>query len=166
MSWFSTNVPQYIHELGLEISIEAKELNNGVINNDLYKNCLRNWVQEALVSENARVEEHINSKATKHGRRNQVIYCVGRMNSNEFSAQEVEDNVRSTFPVSTQNKTLNISAILKELSTGNNPLIRKSPKGTRYRFLIQKIKIMARWMLDKTDKENIEVKKFEESIKF
>ncbi|WP_429056618.1 ATP-binding protein [Aeromonas jandaei] len=166
ISWFSANVPQYIHELCLELAIEA-ENNNYIITNELYINCLRNWVQEALVSENARMELHINSKTTKHGRRNQVIYTIGRIPSNEFSAQEVEVELRKLFPNSTHGKALNVSANLNELAVGDSPLIRKTPKGTRFRFLDPKIKIMARWILNKDDdKEVITVKKFDESISF
>lgn len=166
ISWFSANVPQYIHELCLELAIEAED-NNYIITNDLYVNCLRNWVQEALVSENTRMEAHINSKATKHGRRNQVIYTIGRITSNEFSAQEVEDLLRELFPNSTSGKALNVSANLSELASGDSPLIRKTPKGTRFRFLDPKIKIMARWMLSKDEgQETVTVKKFDESIKF
>ncbi|ENS5564701.1 AAA family ATPase [Vibrio cholerae] len=166
LSWFSANVPQYIHELGLELAIEAED-NNYIITNELYMTCLRNWVQEALVSENARMEAHINSKATKHGRRNQVIFTIGRLSSNEFSAQDVEEQMRLLFPNSTKGKVLNVSANLNELASGDSPLIRKTPKGTRFRFLDPKIKIMARWMLDKDDsKETITVKTFDESIKF
>ena len=165
ISWFSTNVPQYVHEICLDLAIEAEE-NNYQITNEIYVESLRNWVQEALVSENTRMESHINSKATRHGRRNQVIYTIGSLNTNEFSAHEVEEKLRENFPGSTEGKTLNISSNLKELSSGKSPLIRKTPKGNRYRFLDPKIKIMARWMLDKTDKETIEVKKFDESIKF
>lgn len=166
LSWFSANVPQYIHELGLELAIEAED-NNYLITNELYMTCLRNWVQEALVSENARMEAHINSKATKHGRRNQVIFTIGRLTSNEFSAQDVEEQMRLLFPNSTKDKALNVSANLNELANGDSPLIRKTPKGTRFRFLDPKIKIMARWMLDKDDsKETITVKTFDETIKF
>jgi hypothetical protein len=166
LSWFSANVPQYIHELSLELAIEAED-NNYIITNELYSACLRNWVQEALVSENARMEAHINSKATKHGRRNQVIFSIGLLLSNEFSAQDVEEQMRRLFPNSTKGKVLNVSAILNELASGDSPLIRKTPKGTRFRFLDPKIKIMARWMLDKdSSKETITVKTFDESIKF
>ncbi|WP_175405862.1 AAA family ATPase [Shewanella sp. MEBiC00475] len=166
ISWFSANVPQYIHELCLELALEI-EANNYIITNELYTQCLRNWVQEALVSENTRMEAHLNSKATKHARRNQVIFTIGLISSNEFSAQEVEDSLRNRFPDSTYGKTLNIPAILNELASGNSPLIRKTPKGTRFRFLDPKIKIMARWILVKDEgKDTITVKKFDESIKF
>lgn len=165
VSWFSANVPQYVHDFCLELALEAED-NGGIITNDIYRCSLRNWVQDALISENARMETHINSKTTKHGRRNQVIFTLGRILSNEFSVQEVEENLRRLFPISTKGKVLNVSANLNDLASGESPLIRKTPKGTRFRFLDPKIKIMARWMLSKDDdKEIITVKKFDESIR-
>ncbi len=127
---------------------------------------LRNWVQEALVSENTRLEKNINSKETRHGRRNQVIYTAGTLLTNEFSNNEIEDALRERFPKSTTGKTLNISSNLIELSGGTHPIFTKTPKGNRYRFVDPKVKIMIRWMLTKEENEKIIVKKFDEGISF
>lgn len=165
ISWFSINIPQYVHDICLEIALQAEE-QNGEITNDVYVNSLRSWVQEALVSENTRLEKNINSKETKHGRRNQVIFTAGNMPSNEFSNNEIEEALRERFPNSTNGKTLNISSNLIELSGGTHPIFSKTPKGNRYRFLDPKVKIMIRWMLTKEKDEKITVKKFDEGIRF
>ena len=164
ISWFSSNIPQYVHDICLEVAFESEE--NRRITNGSYKASLRNWVQSALVAENSRLEKNINSKETKHGRKNQVIYTAGSLNKNDFSNAEIEESLRLTFPVSTKDKTINVSAILIELSSGSHPIIRKAPKGTGYRFLDPKIKIMIRWMMEKQRDETIKVKKFEDGIKF
>jgi len=164
ISWFSANIPQYIHEFCLEVAMEAETIGM-TITYESYINSLRNWVKEALVSENSRLEKHINSKGTRHGRRNQVIYTIGALNDNEFNINEVEERLRKLFPKSTNGKTLNISSNLSVLSSGSHPIIRRTPKGTRYRFLDPKIKIMARWMLNRNDNETISVKTFDDTIK-
>ena len=112
------------------------------------------------------MESNTNSKSTRHGRRNQVIYSIGRLHSNEFSTNEVEEKLREEFPVSTKGKALNISSNLRKLSAGKNPIIRKVQNSARYRFLDPKIKIMTRWMFNKMKNEDILVKKFDDSIKF
>lgn len=165
ISWFSINIPQYVHDICLEIALQAEEW-DGKITNDVYVNSLRSWVQEALISENTRLEKNINSKETKHGRRNQVIFTAGVMPSNEFSNSEIEDALREHFPNSTTGKTLNISSNLIELSGGTHPIFSKTPKGNRYRFVDPKVKIMIRWMLTKESDEKITVKKFDEGIRF
>ena len=165
ISWFSINIPQYVHDICLEIALEAEE-NNGEITNSLYVQCMRNWVQEALISENTRLEANINSKETRHGRRNQVIYTAGTLITNEFSNGEIELALRKNFPISTQDKTINISSNLIALSNGKNSLFNKNQNGNRYRFIDPKIKIMIRWMLTKDANEKVVVKKFEDGIKF
>jgi hypothetical protein len=165
ISWFSINIPQYVHDICLEIALQAED-QGGKITNDVYVNSLRSWIQEALVSENTRLEKNINSKETKHGRRNQVIFTAGVMPSNEFSNSEIERDLRTLFPNSTTGKALNISSNLIELSGGTHPIFSKTPKGNRYRFIDPKIKIMIRWMLTKGNDEKITVKKFDESIRF
>ncbi|XKE46130.1 ATP-binding protein [Halomonas organivorans] len=165
ISWFSINIPQYVHDICLELAIEAEE-NYGKITNSVYVQSLRNWVQEALVSENTRLEKNVNSKETRHGRRNQVIYTAGALPANEFSNSEIEDALRNAFPVSTKGKALNISSNLIELSSGSHPIFIKTPKGNRYRFIDPKVKIMIRWMLTKAENERIVVKKFDDGIKF
>ena len=165
ISWFSINIPQYVHDICLEIALQA-EKQDGKITNDVYVDSLRSWVQEALVSENTRLEKNINSKETKHGRRNQVIFTAGVMPSNEFSNSEIEDALRKHFPNSTTGKTLNISSNLIELSGGTHPIFSKTPKGNHYRFVDPKVKIMIRWMLTKQHDEKILLKKFDEGIRF
>jgi len=162
--WFSTNVPQYVQDICLELAIEAEE-NQGEISRNLFLKSIKNWVQEALIAENTLLAKNANSKETRHGRRNQTIFTLGNISSNEFSINDIESKLRDNFFSSTQNKKLNLSAILIELSTGSHPILRKTPNGTDYRFIDPKIKIMIRWMFEKLEDEQITVKKFDESLK-
>lgn len=165
VSWYSANIPQYVHEICLEIALES-EKHDQKISFFWFVNALRKWVQGSLISENARLEQNVNSRETRHGRRNQVMYTIGFLPANEFNSIEVEERLRALFPKSTQDKTLNISANLIDLSKGEHPIIRKTPKGTHYRFIDPKIKIMTRWILVRDEQEEISVRKFDESIRF
>jgi len=162
--WFSTNVPQYVQDICLELAIEAEE-NQGEIDKQLFLKSIRYWVQEALIAENTLLIQNINSKETRHGRRNQTIFTLGNISFNEFSINDVETSLRKNFPVSTQGKKLNISGILIELSTDGHPILKKVPSGMNYRFLDPKIKIMIRWMFEKLEDEKIVIKKFDDSLK-
>lgn len=165
ISWFSINIPQYVHDICLEIALEA-ENNDFIINKEVYDNSIRSWVQGALVSENTRLEKNVNSKETRHGRRNQVIYTAGIIQDYEFSNNEVEASLRENFPDSTKDKTLNVSSNLIELSSGTHPLFTKTPKGSSYRFIDPKVKIVIRWMVIKGQDEKLIIKKFNEAIKY
>ncbi len=163
IQWFSLNIPQYIHEIGLDIALLGKA-NNGVITHHIVNSGITNWVADSMVAEHARIEKHTNSIETKHGRRNQVLYAMAQFKGNEFSVSEIEGEVREYFPKSTSGKTLNISGILGELSKNDSPIIRKSMHGNRYRFVDPKIKIMCRWVLQLSN-ETIAVRRFDESIR-
>lgn len=165
IKWYSINIPQYVHELCLEIAICAEQ-NNNRISKTLCLEALKNWLREALVSESARIEKNINSKETRHGRRNQVIYSIGFLKNFEFSTGEIEETLRSKFPTSTLDKVINVPAILSELSKGTHPIIRRTPNGTRYRVWDPKIRIMIRWMIQRNDvSEEISVKKLDDTVK-
>jgi len=165
ISWYTANVPQYIHELCLELSLDA-ENNNCLISQQLFYESLFAWLKCSLVSEHAVLEQNINSVETKHGRRNQVIFAMAHIFEHEFNYQEIEREVRIHFPESTTGRTLNVSGVLSELSAGQYPIIRKVPKGSRYRFIDPKLKIIARWMLTKKseDSEILKITKFDESM--
>lgn len=165
ISWFTADVPQYIHELCLELSLDA-EKNNNLITCSLFYDSLFDWLKCSLVSEHSKLEHNVNSVETKHGRKNQVIFAMALILQHEFNYQEIEAEVRRHFPISTQGKKLNVSGVLSELSKGQYAIIRKVPKGTRYRFIDPRIKIIARWMLTKQDEgsEILTVTKFDETI--
>jgi len=165
ISWFTANIPQYIHELCLELSIQGEE-NNYLITHELYLNSVKCWVQEALISEHSRLEHNINSVETRHGRRNQIIYTLTQLETNEFNYNKVEIKLRELFPNSTNNKMLNVSGTLIKLSKGDQAILRKIPNRSHYRFIDPKILIMARWMLSLNASETITVKTFDDCIKF
>jgi hypothetical protein len=165
ISWFSANIPQYVHDICLEVAMGA-EKNGGDITSEIFFESLTSWVKEALISENTRIEKNINSRETHHGRRNQVIYVAGHISTKEFSNNEIESFLRSTFPISTSGKTLNISAILIQLSAGDCPILRKTSNANQYRFIDPKLRIMARYMLSKEKNESVTVRKFDEGLAF
>jgi hypothetical protein len=155
---FIDGIPQYIHEVCLEIAINSEELDY-IIDAEITKNSIDNWVQESLISECERVSANINSISTKLGRRNQIIYTMSRMFTTEFTIPEIEDKVRNFFPKCTSEKTINISGILSELVNSEHPIIKKSSHGRALRFLSPKIRIACRAILSKGEQENIIIKR-------
>lgn len=161
--WYTDGIPQYIHELCLEIAMNA-EMANNTISESVYKKSVVNWMEESLIHEYSRVERNTNSVETRHGRRNQTIYSMAQLRHKEFTAAEVEKEVRKQFPISTSEKQLNISYILGELRNSDNPIIKKTPSKTHFRFITPKVKIISRWMLAKGGDETISIKLFNDGI--
>jgi hypothetical protein len=91
----------------------------------------------------------MNERRTKAGRRNQVLYALGRIKATEFDVKGVEAMVRKEFPLSTHNIALAVGQTMAELSEGEAPLLRRAPKGYTYRFADPRYLMCIRAMLRK-----------------
>ena len=104
-------------------------------------------MEETLSADLAVVESLMNADGTKLGRKNQVIYCLGMIETEDFNHQQVEMQLRAVFPVAT-GINLNIPQTLAGFAKADTPLIRKTgPKGSRYRFCSPKMKMVIRTRL-------------------
>lgn len=140
-------IAQHVQELCLKIAQNALD-NNEVISRNVVAESEREWIEETLSADLAVVEGHMNSQRTTVGRKNQVLYCLGLMEAEDFSHHDVEKLVRRTFTVD-QDVNLNIPQILSGFSKSEPPLIRKAKqKGSKYRFCSPKIRMVIRSKLE------------------
>lgn len=95
------------------------------------------------------IDSCMNERNTKTGRRNQVLYSLGKFTKSEFDISSVEDVVRKEFPHSTNGTTLAIGQMLAELTTDDAPLLRRAPKAVNYRFADPRYLMCIRVMLRK-----------------
>lgn len=164
ISWYSLDIPQYVQEICLQIAISSED--SKLITHKNTRRGISDWARTSLISDYTRITLHLNRKGSSHGRKNQVIFTLGYLLKNDFDQAEVERSVRNNFKVSTSEKKLNILAILSELSSGENPLIRKNPTRNTYRFISPKTKIVIRWLMQKNEHdETLNIKDFDDSIK-
>ena len=108
------------------------------------------WLRSALSTNYAAVTEMMNAYDTNAGRRNQVLYCLGKIASDTLRHSDVEEILRKEFPNSTTGITLNVPAVLAEIARGGNPAIKRTPKGDSYRFVAPRFRMCIRTMLVKT----------------
>ena len=92
----------------------------------------------------------MNERKTKAGRRNQVLFALGKINVTEFDVAEVERLVRREFPVSTNNTALAVGQMLTDLTTEDAPLLRRASKGANFRFADPRYLMCLRVMLRKS----------------
>jgi hypothetical protein len=139
-------IAQHVQELCLKISQNAVD-NNGVINERVVAESEREWIEETLSADLAVVEAHMNAQRTKVGRKNQVIYCLGALEAEDFNHHQVEKQLRSIFSVD-KALNLNIPQTLAGFAKADTPLIRKTgARGSRYRFCSPKMKMVIRTRL-------------------
>ena len=163
VSYYSDLIPQYVQELGLHVALRAEE-NGGLLSAGVFDLARHDWVRESLVSELAVVEANLNSRSTRIGRKNQVIYSLGQCQAHDFNSSAIEKIVRKEFNKSCSGVVLNIAQTMSELTLSNNPIIRKSPNGRAYRFVDPKLRMVIRLKFMKGADESLELRTFENSI--
>ncbi|WP_085808578.1 AAA family ATPase [Sphingomonas sp. TZW2008] len=153
--WKTDRIAQQIHELCLKIALEA-ERNNGLISSDVVLKAEKKWLEESFSSDLGVIENLMNSIETKLGRKNQVIYSLGKVEKEDFKHSDIEKIVREEFDVD-DGINLNLPQMLASFAKAENPLIRKTPKNNAYRFVSPKLKMVIRAGLQR-DTENRVIK--------
>lgn len=156
MIYYTDAVPQYMHELSLEVACNISE-RNGVVSETAFTAGLIEWIKQSMISEMTIVRNNLNSRQTKIGRNNQAIYALSSIVNAEFSLNDIEESLRKQFPNSTNNKRMNMGRLMADLMAPPAPLIRKSKSGNQFRFVSPKSKIMIRILLSKGTDEKISV---------
>ena len=100
----------------------------------------------------------MNSRDTKVGRKNQVLYCLGQHQKEDFKYMDIEKSVRKTFSVN-ETTNLNIPQILASFTNAENPILRRLATGEGYRFVSPKLRMIIRARF-RLDDENRVVKLF------
>ncbi|OIP87585.1 MAG: hypothetical protein AUK37_01275 [Rhodobacterales bacterium CG2_30_65_12] len=150
IQWSTDRIAQYLHELGLEVALIAQK-NNEVVNSDVIERAEGRWFETSISAVRQIVDTNLNARETKAGRRNQVIYALGCIKTEDFKYSDVEAVVRQEFPDSTEGVELNIIQRLGELEKGTHPIVKRVPKGDAYRVINPKVKIAIRVMLRKVN---------------
>jgi hypothetical protein len=104
------------------------------------------------------VDSCMNERKTKTGRRNQVLYALGKSKGSEFDLNEIEAIVRNEFPASTANTSLAIGQMLADLASGDAPLLRRTTKAASYRFVDPRYLMGIRIILKKSGNDERVIK--------
>jgi Cdc6-like AAA superfamily ATPase len=150
-------IAQEVQELCLKIALEARR-NNGIVDRNVVSAAEEAWAHESLSADLGTIEILMNSRDTKVGRKNQVLYCLGSIKKEDFKSPDIEKAVRDSFDVES-GINLNIPQILASFTKVDNPLLRRHPSGEGYRFVSPKLKMIIRARF-KLDDENRVVKLF------
>ena len=149
VAWITMGIPQCLHEYCLELALFCKANAWGFDEKFLIA-ADEKWLRSGLSTNYAAVTEMMNERDTSAGRRNQVLFCLGKIESDTLRHTDMEDIVRAEFPISTSGVTLNVPAVLAEIAKGRNPAIKRTPKGDSYRFVAPRFRMCIRTMLVKT----------------
>lgn len=141
---FAQPVQEYCEQLAYVV--EDADWNATMANLDTADN---QWLKQGLSQASATIALLMNERETKIGRRNQVLYILGRINKRIFHVNDIESTLRVEFPASTEGTTLAVGQILSELSGGDTPIIKHSAKGPTYEFRDARFAMALRVLLQK-----------------
>lgn len=108
------------------------------------------WLGIGLRQAYTAIEMHLNSKETAVGRRNQVIFCIGRMTGHQIDSNAVAERVRVEFPATAKAGNMGVASILAELASSDTPILRRNPKTKDYRVVDPRYLMCIRAMLFKS----------------
>ena len=141
-------VPQRMHEYS-ELLSNLIEENKWVFENNLIVEADKKWLRDSLYQNYEVVMSMMNSENTNIGRRNQVLYCIGKLETKSFSLLDIEKLMLQEFPETCMNQNLNLSIPLGDISEFKNPIIAK--KNRNYIIIDMKYLLCIRTMLSKVD---------------
>lgn len=147
--WVTDGIPQCVHEYCLELAYLTKQ-NKWLLQPDLVAVADRKWLRRALSKNYTIIDQLMNQRNTKVGRRNQVLYSLGRIAAESFRYSDVERVLRSEFPQSAENVKLDVAGVLSQIAASDNAPIRLTPKGESYQFVDPRFRMCLRVMLIKT----------------
>lgn len=126
-------IPQRMHEYceGLAYSIED---NNWNYNPELLEQADTIWLQKGLRECYTVVESHLNSEETSDGRRNQVIYALGRISTHQIDTQKIAAVIAQDFPINKPESNSGIGQVLSHLCRGDKPILKKLSNSNFYVF--------------------------------
>jgi hypothetical protein len=139
-------VQEYCEKLAYNI-----EDKRGIFTLDLLDRTDTDWLRQGMRQGYTVVESHLNSKRTTIARRNQIIYCIGKISSHQLDSTKVTSKLIEEFPDTTSERNMGVGSILAELASGDTPLLRKNPNTSEYRICDPRYLMCIRLMLRKRE---------------
>jgi Cdc6-like AAA superfamily ATPase len=152
-------IPQRVHEFCEHLAYAIKD-NKWTYLPKTLPTANKEWLTSGLRHAYSVVEKNLNSRETTVARRNQVIYCIGRVKKHEFDSNDIDKLVRENFPRTVPNTNMGIGSILADLATGTSPLISKNAHTGGYSVKDPRFIMCIKLMLYMDLSEKVQRRKF------
>jgi len=127
---YAQPVQEYCEQLGYIL-----EDNNWKIEPEHLKLADLAWLKQGLSQASGLVDEWMNKRETKAGRRNQVLYVLSKLKQKTFHVNDIETQLRNEFAASTKpEQNLAVDQILSEMSKGQNAILKRTMREASYEF--------------------------------
>ncbi len=157
-------VAQRVHEYCEKLAYQIETSRKAALSRPSLAEHIRaadtDWLRVGLRHAYTVVEAHLNNRRTTIARRNQVIYCLAKIKIHQFDAKKMEDLIRQEFPMNVS-ANMGVSAILNDLSTGSNPMLKKTLNTSDFRVADPRYIMCIRTVLMKDEETgNVSKKSF------
>lgn len=141
-------LPFYIHEYCLELARVIVEQGGKYNRVFVRQQADSRWLETSLSQVYGAIEALMNSRVTKVGRKNQVLYALGQIADSTFDAAKIEKQLEKSFPELKNSKTnLNVGTMLGDIEQSQTSPIRRLAKGNQFAFSNPKFRMCLRTML-------------------
>jgi AAA domain len=144
-------VQEYCERLAYKL-----EDNKNIYRAELLREADIEWLRMGMRQAYTVVEAHLNSKKTTIARRNQVVYCIGRITNHQLDSGKISEKIREEFAATAKQTNMGIGTILSELASADAPLLKKNPKTNEYRVADPRYMMCIRTMLRKQSDGTVE----------
>jgi hypothetical protein len=153
-------VPQRVHEYceGLSYIIED---NKWAYQPNLLDLADNDWLRKGLRENYSVIEAYLNSDETANGRRNQVIYALGKIAQHQVNTETIGKQISIEFPNNCPKSKSGIGQVLSNLAKGEKPVLKKVAHSSSYSLTDPRYLMCIRIMLHKDEtSENVRKKLF------
>lgn len=154
LCFLTDRIAQQIHEICLKLAYESIDA-GGIITEQTLRAAEISWADDTLSADWAVIQSHMNVKGSAAGRKNQLLYALGRHDLEDFRYTDIEPILREEFPDSTRGVGLNVAGMLTTFSSATNPILRRTPNQDAYRFVSPKLRMALRTRLQKTSSQGV-----------
>lgn len=151
-------VAQRVHEYCEKLAYLIQDSKAGFLDVHLNETDSK-WLLVGMRQAYTVIESHLNSRRTTIARRNQVLYCIGKLKTHQINSAKIADHSCIEFPSQTTSTNMSIGSILTELASGESPLLQKNPKTNEYRVCDSRYIMCIRTMLVKDASSNTVLKR-------
>lgn len=153
-------VPQRIHEYCECLAYLIKENEWNYIPS-LLEDADKQWLSKGLRESYGVVSSHLNSDETAEGRRNQVIYCIGKISGHEIDTNKIGEVLSHYFPNTAPESKSGIGQVLSYLCKTETPILKKVENSSHYVLADPRYLMCIRVSLYKdNNSENVRKRKF------
>lgn len=152
-------IAQRVHEYCEILAFEIEDAGWKYVS-ELLAETDKQWLIQGLRHSYQVVESHLNSRETSVARRNQVIFCIAKVQVHQFDSNVIDNLIRREFPGTIPETNMGVGSILAELSKGGNPLLNKNDAANSYSIRDPRYLMCIRIMLYKNQQQKVIKKNF------